>query len=149
MSCPFSLPEHSNRPSLRPFIQNQLSTRLDDAHQRFHKRMDQLHYMHFCSICKACYPGIVMIKFHDAYTCSCCILERKGHHFSYENNMDPGIQPPVLAALTRVEEMLISCDNPVLQATHAHGGQYKYSGHTICFPQGISNISKYLPHLIP
>ena len=44
--------------------------------------------------------------------------------------------------------MLISRANPVLQVTHAHGGQYKYSGHTICFPQDISNISKYLPHLI-
>ena len=44
--------------------------------------------------------------------------------------------------------MLISHANPVLQVTHAHGGQYKYSGHTICFPQDISNIAKYLPHLI-
>ena len=56
--------------------------------------------------------------------------------------MNPGIQPLVLAALTQVEEMLIS------HATHAHGGQYKYSGHTICFPQDISNIAKYFPHLI-
>ena len=44
--------------------------------------------------------------------------------------------------------MLISRANPVLQVTHAHGGQYKYSGHTICFPQDISNIAKYLHHLI-
>ena len=44
--------------------------------------------------------------------------------------------------------MLIMCANPILQVTHSHGGQYKYSGHTICFPQDISNISKYLPHLI-
>ena len=44
--------------------------------------------------------------------------------------------------------MLISRANPVLQVTHAHGGQYKYSRHTICFPQDIPNIAKYLPHLI-
>ena len=62
--------------------------------------------------------------------------------------MDPGIQPPVLEIITQVEEMLITCANPVLQVTHARGGQYKYSGHTICFPQDISNISKYMPHLI-
>ena len=62
--------------------------------------------------------------------------------------MDPGIQPPVLAVLTQVEEMLISRANPILQVTHAHGGQYEYSRHTICFPQNISNISKYLPHFI-
>ena len=59
--------------------------------------------------------------------------------------MDPGIQPTVLAVLTQVEEMLISHANPILQVTHAHGGQYKYSGHTICFPHDISNIAKYTP----
>ena len=44
--------------------------------------------------------------------------------------------------------MLISHANPVLQVTCAHGGQYKYSGHTIFFPRDISNIAKSLPHLI-
>ena len=62
--------------------------------------------------------------------------------------MDPGIQPPILASLTQVEEMLISHANPVLQVTHTHDGQYKYFGHTAYFPQDISNIAKYLPHLI-
>ena len=62
--------------------------------------------------------------------------------------MDPGNQPTVLTILTQVEEMLISRANPILQVTHARGGQYKYSGHTICFPQDISNISTYLPHLV-
>ena len=62
--------------------------------------------------------------------------------------MDPGKQPPVLVVLTQVEEMLISRANPILQVTHARGGQYKYSGHTSCFPQDISNIATYLPHLV-
>ena len=62
--------------------------------------------------------------------------------------MDPRIQPPILALITQVEEMLISRANPILQVIHAHGGQYKYFGHTICFPQDISNISKYLHQLI-
>ena len=44
--------------------------------------------------------------------------------------------------------MFISRANPILQVTHAHGGQYKYSGHTICFPQDISNLATYLPHLV-
>ena len=114
MSCPVSLPEPSNIPSLRPSMQNQSSTHLNDAHQRFCKKIDQLHDMHVCSICKECYLGIVTKKFHDAYTCSHCILERKGHLFSFENNMDAGIQPPVHATLTQVEEMLISHANLVL-----------------------------------
>ena len=62
--------------------------------------------------------------------------------------MDPGIQPPILAVLIQVEEMLISRANPILQVTHARGGQYKYPGHTIFFLQDISNISTSLPHFI-
>ena len=87
-------------------------------------------------------------KFHGAYACSHCILERKGHRFSLENNMDPGNQPVVLAVLTQVAKMLISHANPILQVTHAHGGQYKHFGHTICFPQDISNLATYLQHLV-
>ena len=68
------------------------------------------------------YPGISTKKIHGAYACSHCILERKGHHFSLENNMNLGIQPPVLAVLTQVEEMLISRTNPILQVTHSRGG---------------------------
>ena len=91
MSCPVSLPEPLNRPSLQPSMLNPSTICLNDAHQRFRKKMDQLRDMHVCSICKECYPSIVRRKIHDAYTCSRCILERKGHRFSFENNMDPGI----------------------------------------------------------
>lgn len=62
--------------------------------------------------------------------------------------MDPGEQPYVLQQLTQVEEMLIARVNPILQVTHARGGQYKYSGHTISFPQDITTIAKYLPRMI-
>jgi hypothetical protein len=30
--------------------------------------------------------------------------------------------------------------SPLLQVSHAQGGQYKYSGHTISFPQNINTI---------
>ena len=62
--------------------------------------------------------------------------------------MDPGDQPHVLNVLTQVEEMLIARVNPILQVTHARGGQYKYSGHTISFPQDISTIAKHLPRRV-
>ena len=88
----------------------------------FVKKMDQLADMNVYLICNECYPSIPMKKFHGAYGCSHCIIERKGNHFSLENSMDPGIQTPVLAVLTQVEEMLISRANPVLQVTHAHAG---------------------------
>ena len=44
--------------------------------------------------------------------------------------------------------MLISRANPILQVTRARNGKYKYYVHTIFFPQYISNIATYLPHLI-
>ncbi|XP_059076947.1 uncharacterized protein LOC131876152 [Cryptomeria japonica] len=62
--------------------------------------------------------------------------------------MDLGPQPEELASLTQVEEMLIARVNPILQVTHATGGQYKYKGHTISFPQNVEHISNILPHTI-
>ena len=62
--------------------------------------------------------------------------------------MDLGDQPHVLNVLTQVEEMLIARVNPILQVTHARGGQYKYSGHTISFQQDISTILKHLPRRV-
>ena len=59
--------------------------------------------------------------------------------------MDPGPQPAILISLSQIEEMIIARVNPILQVTHARGGQYKYSGHTICFPQDITKIAKMLP----
>ena len=125
MSSLISLPEPFDRASLPSPMLNRSNTCLDDAHQRFCKNMDQLADVNVYSIWNECYPIIETKKFHGAYRRSRCILERKGNHFSLENNMDLGNQPTVLAVLTRVEEMLISCANPILQLTHAHGGQYK------------------------
>ena len=36
----------------------------------------------------------------------------------------------------------------ILQVTHDRGGKYKYSGHTISFPQDINSIAKFLPRQI-
>jgi len=59
--------------------------------------------------------------------------------------MDPREQPHILRVLTQVEEKVIPRVNPILQVTHARGGKYKYSGHTISFPQDISTIVQSLP----
>ena len=130
----FSLGKPFDKPSPPSPMLNPSNILLNDAHQWFHKKMDQLTDMHVCSICKECYPGIVTKNFHGSYACSRCILEWKFHCSSLENNMDLGNWPVVLAVLTQVEEMIISRANPILQVTHAHGGQYKYSGHTILLP---------------
>ena len=62
--------------------------------------------------------------------------------------MDPRSQPHVLTNLTQVEEMLIVHVSPILQVTHTTGGQYKYKGHTTCFPQHVEEVSKLFPHAI-
>ena len=62
--------------------------------------------------------------------------------------MNPGEQPHCLQILSQVEEMLIARISPILQVTYARGGQLKYSGHTICFPQDISTIATLLPRTI-
>ena len=94
------------------------------------------------------YPKMKTKFSSGIYTCSRCNNERHGRRFSTDNNMDPGNQPIELARLTQIEEMLIARVNPILQVTHAHGGQYKYSGHTISFPQDISTIATSLPRLL-
>ena len=58
--------------------------------------------------------------------------------------MDPGTQPIVLSTLTQVEEILIAHIIPVLEVRQDRGGQCKYSGHTISFPQQIVQISNFL-----
>ena len=110
----FYLGQPSITPSLPSPMQNPSSTPLNDAHQRFCTKLDQLSQINVCSICSESYPGISTKTFYGAYACSRCILERKGHRFSLENNMDPGIQPPILAILTQVEEMLIFHVDPIL-----------------------------------
>ena len=75
MSSSFSLGQPFDTPSLPSPMLNPPNTRLDDAHQRFCKKMDQLANMNVCLICNECYPSIVTKKFHDAYTFSHCILE--------------------------------------------------------------------------
>ena len=64
--------------------------------------------------------------------------------FGY-NSMDPGEKPHILRVVTQVEEILIARVNPILKVTHARGEKYKYSGHTISFPQDISTIAQSLP----
>lgn len=101
-----------------------------------------------CTVCKENYVGMTIKKINHALMCMSCSTERGLHRFSLSNNMDPGEQPSILKCLSQVEEMLIERIAPVLQVTHARGGQYKYSGHTINFPQDNSEIALSLPRQI-
>lgn len=62
--------------------------------------------------------------------------------------MDPCPQQAILSSLSQIEEILIARINPILQVMHAHGSQYKYTGHRICFPRDITKITSMLPHRV-
>lgn len=78
-----------------------------------------------CRVCNECYPSIQVVRLHEGPICKRCKSEKGAHRFSHFNNMNPGDHPKVLRVLTQVEETLIAQVNPILQMTHAHGGQYK------------------------
>ena len=87
-----------------------------------------------CCVCQESYARMKVYHTNEGPICNRCCQEIGIHSISSTNTMDPGCQPPELANLTQVEEMLIAHVNPILQVTHAIGGQYKYKGHTISFP---------------
>ena len=101
-----------------------------------------------CYICQESYLSMKVAWVPEGPICHRCRQEKNEHQFSASNNMDPGPQPLQLSNLTQIEEMLIARINPILQVTHATGGQFKYKGHTISFPQEVREIAKILPHRI-
>ena len=111
----------------------------------FRRQLDNLVMPTMCYMCQECYVGIKVKHIEEGPMCSRCQQEKGNNRFSTDNNIDPGSQPPELADLTQVEEMLIARVSPILQVTHAVGGQYKYKGHTICFPQNIEHVYQSLP----
>lgn len=96
-------------------------------------------------MCNECYPGIQVVRWHEGSISKGCMCEKGVHHFSCFNNVDPGEKPNVLRVLNQVEEMLIAWVNLILKVSHAHGGQYKYSGHIKILPQDMSSIERKLP----
>ena len=110
------------------------TTQFLDLMKKFRARIDALSQVKTCIICNESYTGMSLRKNNFETICSRCFSEKGVHRFSMENNLDPGKQPNVLKNLTQVEEMFIARVTPILQVTHARGGQYKYSGHTISCP---------------
>ena len=102
-------------------------------------------FVRVCHICQQSYPEIHVVRYSEGPVYKRCKSERGAHRFCQYNNMDPSEQPHILRVLTQVEEILIARVNHILKVTHAPGGQYKYSGHTISFPQDISTIVESLP----
>ena len=114
-------------------------------HRKFHERIDRLAEVQICHVCLESYVGIQVRNTSTGPMCMRFLREGSNHIFSATNHIDPGTQPHVLEDLTQVEEMLIACGSPILQVMHLIGGQYKYRGHTISFPQEVKYVAMILP----
>ena len=115
---------------------------------QFRHQIDKLKTPSMCHVCQESYIFMKVSRTIEGPICNKCQQERGIHRFSSLNHMDPGSQPKVLANLTQVKEMLIALVIPILQVTHPTSGQYKYKGHTICFPRHVEEVSKVLSHAI-
>jgi hypothetical protein len=84
--------------------------------------------------------------------CHTCALKDKGgqtlYLFSAENNMDPGIVPAHLPALTQIEEMVIACSHVQMMIKRYQGHQYQYTSHCVSFAQEIIKTISILPNLL-
>eukprot|EP01018_Ginkgo_biloba_P010190 Gb_29816 [translate_table: standard] len=96
-----------------------------NAHRASRSRIHKLSIVQMCHVCNESYVGMKVFQRSDRPKCALCKYERGAHRFSVWNNMDPKEHPYVLVL-------------------HAPGGQYKYSGHTISFPQDIHSVTSSL-----
>ena len=83
--------------------------------------------------------------------CHGCLLKDKRmqipYFFSADNEIDPGIVPAYLPALTQVEEMVIARSHVQMMIKHYRGHQYQYTGHCVSFAQEIVKTVSILPNL--
>jgi len=84
--------------------------------------------------------------------CHSCLLKDKGgqtpYFFSADNEMDPGIVPAHLPALTQIEEMVIARSHVQMMIKRYRGHQYQYTGHCVSFAQEIIKTVSILPNLL-
>ena len=64
--------------------------------------------------------------------------------------MDPGAVPEALQDLTTVEQMLIARVAPVMSVMRLpeyRGGQWRFKGHVVRYPQDIQSVVSVLPRV--
>ena len=62
-----------------------------------------------CNVCNRKFYDVIVLPGKDrCEDCFKCVQSNRPKRFIAENNMDPGVQPPLFKRLTLVEEMLIA-----------------------------------------
>ena len=80
------------------------------------------------------------MELKDGVYRSCFLRDKQNQTpflMSAENNMDPGVLPAHLPALTQVEEMVIARSHVQMVLYRYRGHQYHYSGHCVSFIQNM------------
>jgi len=70
--------------------------------------------------------------------------------FTAANNMNPGAVPVALQDLATVEQMLIARVAPVMSVMRLleyRGGQWRFKGQIVCFPQDTHPVGSVLPRV--
>ena len=83
-----------------------------------------------------------------AYVCTEC--SKAPTQFTAANSMNPEAGPEALQNLITVEQMLIACVAPVMSVMRLPeycGGQWRFKGHVVCFPQDIQPVVSVLPRV--
>jgi len=97
-------------------------------------------------VCVSCSAKHFRTADPAAYVCTKC--SKVPTKFTAGNNMDPGAVPEALQDLTNVEQMLIARVAPVMSVMRLSeycGGQWRFKGHVVCFPQDISLLYQFCP----
>jgi hypothetical protein len=90
------------------------------------------------------------LKLKDGICHNCALKDKRGQRpylFSVENNIDPGVVPAHLPALTQIEEMVIARSYVQMMIKRYWGHQYHYTGHCVSFAQEIVQTVSTLPNL--
>ena len=117
--------------------------RFDLFASMFENRLSELGWKE-CTTCPRKFPDLKLVS----GKCEFCSNARGRVIFTIENDMDPGMVPPVLQNLlnlTIIEEILIARVHPVISLYKIRGNQTAYSGNVINFRQDITHLFSSLP----
>jgi len=104
-------------------------------------------------VCVSCSAKHFRTADPAAYACTKC--SKAPTKFTAANSMDPGAVPEALQDRTTVEQMLIARVVPVMccvmsyvmRLSEYRGGQWRFKGHVVCFPQDIQPVVSVLPRV--
>jgi hypothetical protein len=66
------------------------------AHENFRERIAKLGHMKMCHVCEESYLNIQVVTANTGSMCTRCKREGTSHRYSYQNYMNPELQPLVL-----------------------------------------------------